>query len=283
MILEFSIIRSFIWRVGRKLYRWARKETTNCFKSNGEMWLLNKALIFALRGKQSVFLDVGANKGVWSEHALSFFVNNNIVGHIHAFEPAPCSFSFLTEKFKGCEQISLHSKAISDNTGTAEFFIIGELFGTNSLVRVDNATKVELVRTQRLDDFLENKQIEDVLFLKSDTEGFDFNVLQGGAGSLRAGKIEIWQFEYNHRWISGRFFLKDVFDFIADKPYHLGRLYGDGLEIYEQWNPELEQFIETNYVLIRKNSQLLNFCSWAEFNYRNVLMPTPSKKNSSLN
>jgi hypothetical protein len=43
------------------------------------------------------------------------------------------------------------------------------------------------------------EQIEQVLLAKSDTEGHDFSVLQGAVETRRAGCVEVWQFEYNHR------------------------------------------------------------------------------------
>ncbi len=90
---------------------------------------------------------------------------------------------------------------------------------------------------------------------------------------FRQGRVDVWQFEYNHRWLAGRAQLRDVFDFIADKPYRLGKLHADGIEVYEQWHPELERFFEANYVLIRHGSVLERVCSRVRFNHRNVLEP----------
>lgn len=114
--------------------------------------------------------------------------------------------------------------------------------------------------------------INRALFVKSDTEGNDFNVLLGGSRSLTNGLIDVWQFEYNHRWISARLFLKDVFDFIEDKPYLIGKLYGNGIELHEEWQPELEVFFEQNFVLARKGSTVEKICSKVSFNNSNILV-----------
>jgi hypothetical protein len=84
--------------------------------------------------------------------------------------------------------------------------------------------------------------------------------------------VEVWQFEYNHRWLAEKRCLKDVFKFIADKPYRLGKLYNNGIEIYDKWHPELERFFEANYVLIKRGSKFESLCKPVIFNCNNVLV-----------
>lgn len=270
--INSPVIRSFLWRLGRKLYRWVRREVSGSFEKNGERWLLRNVLFAADVGRTAVLLDIGAHKGIWSDNATSLLRLRNIPGRVHAFEPSSATFSYLSEKYKECDSISTNRIALSDWPGEREFFIVGELAGTNSLHRTDGAT-VECVPALRVDDYLDTHRIDHVLFVKSDTEGHDMAVLRGGAEALQKGRIDVWQFEYNHRWIAGRYFLKDVFDFIADKPYLLGKLYENGIETYDTWHPELERYFESNYVLIRKGSGYEKLCSRAHFNNRNVLMP----------
>jgi FkbM family methyltransferase len=191
---------------------------------------------------------------------------------VHAFEPTSSSFAYLSERFKDSELVSTNRIALSDQSGEREFFVVGNMVGTDSLLRIDGAT-IENVPTLRLDDFLAEERIDHVLFVKSDTEGHDLNTLRGAAETFQHGRVDVWQFEYNHRWIGGRSFLKDIFDFISDKPYRIGKLYGNGVETYESWHPELERFFESNYVLIRRGSRYEKLCSRVHFNNSNVLMP----------
>ena len=270
-------IRSLLWRLGRRLYSWARREAASRFETSGEQWLLQNVLADAERSKASILLDIGAHRGNWSEKAIYLLKQQNISGHVYAFEPTSSTFSYLSEKFKGSELVSLNKVAMSGRSGEAELFVFGDLGGgTNSLLRNDGAT-VEMVRTQRMDDFLAVEQIGHVLFVKSDTEGHDLSVLLGAAETLQKGRIDVWQFEYNHRWIAGRSFLKDAFDFIVDKPYLLGKLYGNGIETYDKWHPELERFFESNYVLIRKGSRFEKLCTRVYFNHKNVVMPVAAE------
>lgn len=99
------------------------------------------------------------------------------------------------------------------------------------------------------------------------------SVLLGAEQALRAGLIEVWQFEYNHRWVANHSMLKDVFNFIEDKPYRLGKLFGNGIEICDSWHPELERFFEANYVLVRNGTPVTKLCIPMRFDASNVLVP----------
>lgn len=271
-LLDFPVARSFFWRLGRRLYCWARREVFSGFEASGEYWLLQNALADVDRSEDAILIDIGAHMGIWSENAMLLLERYHIAGHVYAFEPASATFAHLSEKIKRSDLISLNNVALSDRSGQQEFFVVGELAGTNSLLKNDGAI-IEDVHTLRLDDFLGMTRIDHVVFVKSDAEGHDLSVLLGAVETLRKGRIDIWQFEYNHRWIGGRSFLKDVFDFVADKPYLVGKLYGNGIEIYDKWHPELERFFESNYVLILKGSRFEKLCSRVYFSNRNVLVP----------
>ena len=266
-------IRSLVWRLGRKLYCWARREVSRGPEANGEHWLLEQ-VVTASSAKAPVLLDIGAHMGYWSDHAAALLRREKISGRVHAFEPASSTFAYLSGKFKASEFVSMNKIALSDQTGERDFFVAGEFAGTNSLVRTGGAN-VENVTAMRLDDFLAKEQIDSVLFVKSDAEGHDLNVMLGAAEALKAGRVDVWQFEYNHRWIGARAALRDVFDFIEDKPYLLGKLYEGDIEVFDLWHPELERFFEANYVLIRRGSEFERLCTRVRFNSRNVLIPNP--------
>ena len=77
-------------------------------------------------------------------------------------------------------------------------------------------------------------------------------MLRGARELLREQRIDVLQFEYNHRWVHARAFLKDVFDLVADLPYEVARITPDGLETLPGWHFELERFFEANYLLVRR-------------------------------
>lgn len=262
------MFRSFAWRLGRSLYRWARREGANNARTNGEYWLLD---LVVSRADETplVLMDIGANKGEWSATAAQILDRYRKRGRIHAFEPATATFEHLSRRFMDAESVSTHHLALSDRSGTSVFYVIGPLSRRNSLHPAENASG-ESVRTQSLDAFITEYGISRVTVVKSDTEGHDFTVIEGGQESLRRGRIDVWQFEYNHRWLANKGSLMAVFELIENLPYSLGRLYGDGIELYEQWHPELDRFIETNYVLIRHGSVAEGVARTMQFDGRNV-------------
>lgn len=264
-------MRANVWRIGRRLYFWARREVPNDPNTNGEYWLLTE-VVNANSTPSPLYLDIGAFRGDWSDRAQTLLRNAGIGGRVHAYEPSAAAYEHLAERFKSSEWVSTSKVALSDQSGAREFFVVSEVAGINSLSLVLGA-RVEQVESARLDDLMETRKINHVVLAKCDAEGHDLNVLRGAVELFRQGHVDIWQFEYNHRWLTERAQLKDVFDFIADKPYRLGKLYGDGIEIYECWHPELERFIESNYVLIRQGSGFERLCSYVCFDHRNVLVP----------
>jgi FkbM family methyltransferase len=268
---DIVFLRSFIWRLGRRLYCWARRDVPNDPSTNGEYWLIDK-MLNGSSIQSVVLMDIGANKGDWTAQASASLARSGKSGRLYAFEPTQSTYSYLSKRLEGDGYVQLEKFALSDSAGDADFYVVGDLAGTNSLHDVQGAT-AENVRTQTVDNFLAAEKVSSVLFVKCDTEGHDMSVLRGAEKSLASGFIEVWQFEYNHRWMANHSLLRDVFEFIKDKPYRLGKLYGNGIEIFQEWHPELDRFFEANYVLIRRGSYIETSCVFTCFDEKNVIVP----------
>lgn len=267
-MMGVRFLRSFSWRLGRKLYCAARRDYANRPDSNGEYWFLEQVL-GSCDNEVPLFLDIGANRGDWTDHAVETMDRYGVDGRVLAFEPASQTYEYLIKRFSRVQRAVVHRIAVTDYSGEAEFFVVGGLAGTNSLYGATGGIP-EKVSCIQLDDFTTQQQIDRIRFVKSDTEGYDMKVLLGARKLLSDGRIDAWQFEYNYRWTFSRHFLKDVFDYLADKPYQIGKLYGNGIEAYDAWHPELERFFENNYVLIRKGSNLEGLYRYASFDANNV-------------
>jgi FkbM family methyltransferase len=202
-----------------------------------------------------VILDIGANRGDWSNEAISISRPGRDV-RVHAFEPSSPTREILAKRLSGTRGVTIHSYALSNVNGDSIFYSGGTGAGTNSLHEVSGPDR-EVVLLRRLDSWLSAEGIGALTMVKIDTEGFDFLVLEGAERTLTSGACEIVQFEYNWRWLLNRASLRDVFRLIAGKPYHLGKLIGESIEFYDEWHFELDRYFENNYVLIRKGSPLL--------------------------
>ena len=133
-------LRSLLWRIGRFIYKYARKENFHSAEKNGEFRLIRSIIKLIDTKEKPIFIDVGAFKGEWSLYVLKQLDNQQKKGKVYAFEPAYNTFNYLKEKLKNKKNILLRKTAFSERCGLKEFFIFGELNGTNSLIQNKNAS-----------------------------------------------------------------------------------------------------------------------------------------------
>ena len=260
-------LRRIGWRLGRKLYCLARGDLKNYPQINGEYWLLLCVFEYC-ENANVLLLDVGANKGDWTMRAIATIKPMNVDLSVIAFEPCTGTRAMLESRVGSFDSVQVSPVALASSEGSAEFYFNKAGAGTNSLSPVSGGLS-EQVTITTLDAFIKNGDIPHVTMLKIDTEGFDFNVLQGAKKSLSTGCIDIIQFEYNWRWLINHVSLRDVFEFIEDKPYVLGKLVGSSIDIYNEWHFEMDRYFENNYILIKKDHKLLHLGVPVQFDSSN--------------
>lgn len=153
---------------------------------------------------QPTILDVGANKGQSIDFFLSLFPN----ARIFAFEPNPILFQKLQQKYRGKSLIHLVNKGVSNQNGQLELkeTVTDETSTFEDLnyeskylerkTKILGVNKNQLVRKSywvdviRLSDFIQEQGITDIHILKIDTEGHEYNCLEG----LFSGDIPLINF-----------------------------------------------------------------------------------------
>lgn len=261
-----SSLRRALWRAGRKLYALARRDGVNDPRVNGEYWLLARVLESRRRGL--VLLDVGANRGDWTAKALDLGIGVPAL-HVHSFEPSATSRAGLERRFSGTHAVTIHPQAMSARAGEAPFYSAWAGARTSSLAP-DPTASVERVSMTTVDDFVLRRGLGPIALLKIDAEGHDCQVLRGAEQTLREGRVEVVQFEYNWRWLVEHTSLRDVFTLVADKPYRVGKLVGTSIEFYAAWHFELDRYFENNYVLVREGSPVCALGATVSFDTFNV-------------
>jgi FkbM family methyltransferase len=137
-------------------------------------------LLEFLLNKDSVFFDIGANKGEYAYYAEKLIDSKNI----YLFEPEKKLNKQLTAIFKGCHIVDI---ALSDTNGTHQFkipIINGVADNCLSSLEVnnkeDNETEAIIyeVKTDTLDNFVKDRKIVPDL-IKIDVEGHELSVLKG--------------------------------------------------------------------------------------------------------
>lgn len=138
------------------------------------------AVFKKLLSQVNVFIDVGANTGVYSLIAAK----KGVV--VHAFEAVPDIFhqSLLTNlALNGMHEVQAHCKAVSDcPCGYIELFIPHSTAIPTSSSTIsgfkDNCTSIQVPQTT-IDHFVVNQQLSRVDLLKIDVEGAEIKVLNG--------------------------------------------------------------------------------------------------------
>lgn len=197
-----------------------------------------------------VILDVGANVGQSVERFSALFPGATI----HAIEPSPESFAMLVARCGGREHVRLWNTAVGAAAGRAT---LNEnvMSGVTSFLEPGRDGLGEIVRrttvdVTTLDDFLRAQALERVDLLKTDTEGYELEVLRGAAGALREGRVRLLLCELQFAsYFEGGARPDRLYSFLQDHDYaligcyelhHRGRLagYADALFVHRGYYEE---------------------------------------------
>ena len=255
--------RRTTYRLGRAMYLHARGDIENDMARNGEM-LIQSGVIAGWQAvpakeKKLVIFDVGANIGDWSAALLGQLKAHASHAHVdlYSFEPVPATARTLRGNLPAnLPCLHIEEMALSSAVGTAEIYVAAANAGTNSLhadPSTAHQTPVTIALTTAV-DFCESRGIQHVHLLKCDTEGHDMEVIRGALPLLKEERISVLQFEYNHRWVFSRNFLRDVFVAIESMPYTVVKLQADHVLRFEKWHPELDKFFEGNYAVVHHDA-----------------------------
>lgn len=256
-VLMALLGRRNVVRIARALSMEARYDVANKIAENGERMVQEVSLSIARETDASErnFVDAGANVGHWSLSLLELARSAEMEVRVFAFEPSTHTFGRLQRSLEQFARTNLHpvNAALSDKDGTATLHIVGAAAGTNSLHAQPHmhVTETEVIPCTTLDGFAGTHAMSRIVLLKIDTEGHEMSVLRGAERLLARGAIDLVQFEYNHRWISSRHYLRDAFEYLQPFGYSLGKITPHGIEFYADWHHELETWYESNFLACR--------------------------------
>lgn len=126
----------------------------------------------------AVAYDVGAHVGFYTL-LLSKLVGPS--GSVYAFEPFPRNLSFLQHHVakNGLQNVRVIEAAVSDSSGAVQF----EAGPTSSMGHISGKGDLT-VRSEQLDDVVEQRRIAAPDFIKIDVEGAEVAVLRGASKLL---------------------------------------------------------------------------------------------------
>ncbi|BDD05020.1 FkbM family methyltransferase [Aureibacter tunicatorum] len=220
----------------------------------GERHFISKVLS---RMSPKVIFDVGANEGKYIQMLQEYIDFDSL----HAFEPHPDTFQRLKNQIKG-DNISFHNMGMSDHKGMLTLFDIGDKEGTpkaslfkevvanhsENSSRTVNEIDISL---STLDEYCDENGIEQIDFLKVDTEGHELSVLIGAKQMIDSGRINVIQFEFDQMNTVSKVFFKDFYELLEN--YDVYRLMPDSMLKIEKYHSiTCEVFAFQNIVAIRK-------------------------------
>ena len=173
-----------------------------------------------------MIFDVGANYG----QSVDKFKKAFPLSFIHSFEPSPITFASLKRHCSAFSDVHVWNLGVGACNGTLPFlensqsdmssFLPPSKCGWGEIVRTTD------VKITTLDVFAEEQGVEFVHVLKSDTQGFDYEVFKGARNLMRQDKIGLIYFEFIFSDMYKNLPLfHDVFQYLSENRFDLVSFY----------------------------------------------------------
>jgi FkbM family methyltransferase len=204
----FALYRFGYWKMirllklrGVKYHLWHDRAIFLNYDSFQSMWLMYNYYVDweefnliskFLQANDQVF-DIGANMGFYTIW-MSRFISGGI---IHSFEPDAGNYRRLQ---KNIDLNNLQTRVITNKKAAGD--IDGEISFTTGLDGenhiVDSpASNTVTILSERIESYVNQRQIRAIAYMKIDVEGYEYSVLKGAATLLENKEIDIIQLEIN--------------------------------------------------------------------------------------
>jgi FkbM family methyltransferase len=139
--------------------------------------------------------DVGANIG---NHAVYF---SSQFKRVDAFEPNPPTFALLDFNARWLGNVVPHNYGLGDVAGTFDLGESPENVGRSSIKYAGHGDSIVQIHVERLDDA--KIDTSDLCFIKMDVEGFEPNVIKGGARVIAERQPLVVFEQHEHEFVNG--------------------------------------------------------------------------------
>lgn len=143
-----------------------------------------------------VIFDVGANVG----QSVDAFRDSLPGSCIHSFEPSPSTYEQLKTHCENTPGVKTWNFGVGSSDTTLKFtenedsvmssFLLPSTFSWGKVIKSTD------VRVVTLDSFARDQNIEFIHVLKSDTQGYDFEVFKGASQLMAENRIGLIYFEF---------------------------------------------------------------------------------------
>lgn len=183
----------------------------------------------AVETERPVIFDVGANVG----QTILKFREQFHAPLIHAFEPGPEPFAKLQQLATGVPDLHLNNVALGARTGVAPYFENTAGSEMNSLLEPrpegwggGHVSGQREVPMATLDEYCAARGIPRIDILKTDTQGYDFEVVKGAAGLIGRKAVQLIYMEILFSdMYKGQARLDEIYGWLADRGFVLVSFY----------------------------------------------------------
>jgi len=215
------------------------------FDINGEKNLLKK---LSTLNFTTVF-DVGGHLGNYSSMLRAFFPE----AQLHIFEIIDDNIEHIKDKLAGHNNVFINNFGLSNEDSTVRVKYYGEGSELNSIYDYPHHgdSNWKDCPVKKGDSYIQENNIQEIDFLKIDTEGNEHLVLEGLHDTLQKGNIRVIQFEYGKINIITRFLLRDFYQLFNESGYIVGKLYPRTVE-FKDYELDNENFYGSNFIAVKK-------------------------------
>ncbi|MCG2419886.1 FkbM family methyltransferase [Aequorivita sp. F47161] len=176
-------------------------------------------------GVEPILFDVGANQG----QSVKSFQAAYPTSQIHSFEPSKICFEVLRKNFPNSKNLKIINKAVGGEKGSLKFNEYA-WSALNSLLK-RSFTKSEIIDNYMvdvitIDDYCKENKIFQINVLKTDTEGYELEVLKGAERMMNENSIQFIYCEifFYENYIDQSSF-GDIYNYLLQKGYSFVRFY----------------------------------------------------------
>lgn len=210
-------IKNLLYKKGYKMVR----VNNNIIQNDNPF----KSAFSRFNGEHFVVFDVGANSG----DTVSKIKKEIPSAIIHCFEPSKVVFKYLIDNVKTFSNVTCNQVAVGNENTTLKFNEYSWSVLNSFLKRKYTTSKISekyFVDVITLDSYIDKEKIDYVNLLKTDTEGFELNVLKGAATTFKLNKVQFVLVEafFDENYI-GQASFGQIYDYLIDNGFELVRFY----------------------------------------------------------
>jgi FkbM family methyltransferase len=230
------------------------------FAGNGERVFVIELFKFLVANAHQPFVmfDVGANVGRYSRMLLDQARQDGARMEVHIFEPLRECVSELRRRFGDLPHVRIVDSAASDKNGVTTIFFdqpgstLASLYRRSLGRYAIEMNLSEEIKSVRLDDYMKQRGLQHIHFLKLDVEGHESAALEGMGQYLDRAFVDFVQFEYGGANLDSGSTLMQLFACFEARGFRVAKVMRRGLEFreYEAW---MENYQYANYVAVSES------------------------------